>query len=69
MKLTTEQIKQASKLAIKGMHTPKGWSEEAWEAAKVACIRAVEGYVLNPVRNKIDIQKTIKEAEKVAKRK
>ena len=68
-KLTTEQIKGASKLAVRGMHTPQGWNDESWEAAKLACRQAVEEYVLNPVRNKVDIQKTIKEAEKAAKRK
>ncbi len=68
-KLTTEQIKQASKLAAKDYHTPKGWSDESWEATKLACRQAIDEYELNTVRNKVDIQKAIKEAEKVAKRK
>ena len=68
-KLTTEQIKKDSAKAVKDMHTPKGWSDEAWEAAKRACRQAIDEYELNTVRNKVDIQKTLKEAEKAVERK
>ena len=66
--LSKEQIKKSSEIAVKGMHPPAGWNYEAWESAKLACRQAVEEYVLNPVRNKVDIQKTLKEAEKAAKK-
>ncbi len=63
-KLTTEEIKRASKLAVRGYHIPKGYTEESWEGAKLACRRAVDEYVLNPVRNKV----AIREAAKIIKR-
>ena len=68
-KLTTEEIKRASKLAVKDYHTPTGWSEESWEAVKLACRRAVDEYELNDKRNAADIHTALKEAEKAAKRK
>ena len=69
MKLTTEDIKRASKLAAKDYHTPKGWSDESWEATKLACRRVVDEYELNPVKNKVEISQAIKEAEKAVKKK
>ncbi|KKL71287.1 hypothetical protein LCGC14_2096420 [marine sediment metagenome] len=68
-KLTTEQIKKSSEIAVRGFRIPKGWSEEAWLAATRACISAKEEYVLNSVRNKVSIHEALKIAEKAAKRK
>ena len=66
-KLTTEEIKRASKLAVKGYHPPKGYTEETWEAAKLACRRAIDEYVLNTVRNKMEIKESIRLAEKISR--
>lgn len=66
--LSKEQIKKDSEKAVKGMHPPAGFNYEAWESAKLACRRAVDEYVLNPVRHKKDIEQANREAEKIIKR-
>ena len=67
--LTKEQIKRASKIAVKGYHVPVGWSEDDWEDRKERCRRAKEEFVPNFVRNQVDIKEAIKLAEKAAKKK
>ncbi len=68
MKLTTEQIKKSSEIAMKGYHVPAGWSEADWEYRKERCRKAKSEFVPNAVRNEVDIKEANKLAEKIAKK-
>lgn len=66
--LTTEQIKRASKIAMKGYHVPATWSEATWEYCKMMCRRTKE-FVPNAIQNAASIKEAIKIAEKAARKK
>lgn len=68
-KLTTEEIKRASKIAVKGYHTPKGFSKGTWEHNMGVCNRIGVDYVPNAIRNKVDIQRALRESVKAMKKK
>lgn len=68
MALTSEQIKRASEIAVKGFHIPAGFSEHTWYAEMTACNIAAsqklgEDRLTTELRKRL-LRKSDKEARK-----